>query len=120
VTGTDYSAQGGSATGCGVPFGPATAAVVNLVAVTPAGPGHLRITPYGRMLPLAAIINFVPRQNIANGPTVAVCDPATATCGYDITLEAGVSPVHLWRTGRGTSAGWTPVGWARRFWRTVR
>jgi len=35
VTGTNYSAQGGIATGCGVPFGPTTAAVVNFVAVNP-------------------------------------------------------------------------------------
>jgi len=47
VTGTDLSAQGGSATGCGIPSGPATAAVINFVAVTPAGPGDLRITPFG-------------------------------------------------------------------------
>jgi hypothetical protein len=54
VTGTDYSAQGGSPAGCGVPHGPATAAVINLAAVNATGLGHLRITPFGRAMPQAA------------------------------------------------------------------
>src|SRR5260221_9941756 len=58
VTGTDLSAQGGSATGCGIPTGAATAAVINFVAVSPAGPGDLRITPFGTPMPTASILNY--------------------------------------------------------------
>jgi len=98
VTGTNYSAQGGSATSCGVPFGPTTAAAINFVAVTPQGAGHLLLTPFGRTMPLASIINYAlpgTGLNVANGLTVATCDPSAATCSYDITIEAGVSGVHL-------------------------
>ncbi len=81
VTGTDLSAQGGSATGCGIPSGPATAAVINFVAVSPGGPGAM---------PTASILNYaaVPGLNIANGPAVTICDPAVATCTSDFTIQA--------------------------------
>src|SRR5258706_13239493 len=51
VTGTDLSAQGGSATGCGIPSGPATAAVINFVAVNPRGPRGPPIPPLGTPMP---------------------------------------------------------------------
>jgi hypothetical protein len=90
VTGTDLSAQGGSPTGCGIPSGAATAAVINFVAVNPAGPGDLRITPFGTPMPTASIINYsaVPGLNIANGPAVTICDPAVAACSSDFTIQA--------------------------------
>jgi hypothetical protein len=90
VTGTNLSSQGGSATGCGIPSGPATAAVINFVAVNPAGPGDLRITPFGTPMPTASILNYaaVPGLNIANGPAVALCDPAPAACSSDFTIQA--------------------------------
>jgi len=96
VTGNDLSAQGGSATGCGVPSG-ATAAVINFVAVNPAGAGDLRVAPYGSAMPLASTINYaaVPGLNIANGLVVALCDPASTTCPSDLTVQADVSATHL-------------------------
>jgi hypothetical protein len=74
------SAQGGSATGCGVPSGAATAAVINFVAVNPAGPGDLRITPFGTPMPTASILNYaaVPGLNIANGPAVGAATQVVA------------------------------------------
>jgi trimeric autotransporter adhesin len=95
VTGADLTSQGGSASGCGVPFGPSTAAVINLVAVNPAGPGNLRITPFGTAIPLASIINYAAGLTIANGPAVAMCDPSATTCGNDITIQANASATHL-------------------------
>ena len=95
VTGTDYSAQGGSATGCGVPYGPATAAVINFVAVTPTGQGSLWVTPYGTPMPVASTINYTTGVNIANGVTVAICNPSAATCTRDITIRAHNSATHV-------------------------
>ena len=97
VTGTDLSAQGGSATGCGIPSGPATAAVINFVAVNPAGPGDLRITPFGTPMPTASIVNYaaVPGLNIANGPAVAIFDPAAAACPSDFTIRADGSATQV-------------------------
>jgi hypothetical protein len=96
VTGTSFSSQGGNPSGCGVPFGPATAAVINLVAVSPNGGGDLRITPYGTAIPLASIINYgtVP-SSIANGPAVTICNPATTTCTYDVTIQADTNSTEL-------------------------
>ncbi len=90
VTG-DATAQGGA--NCAIPTGPATAAVLNFVAVNPAGAGDLRVTPFGTAMPLASIVNYaaVPGLNIANGLVVTLCDPATTTCTRDITLQADVS-----------------------------
>jgi len=95
VTGTNYSTQGGRATGCGVPFGPTTAAVVNFVAVNPGGAGNLRVTPFGSPMPLASIINFTAGVNLANGLVVATCNPSSATCTSDITIQADVSATQL-------------------------
>ena len=41
-------------------------------------------------MPTASILNYaaVPGLNIANGPTVAICDPAVATCTSDFTIQA--------------------------------
>src|SRR6266571_4463186 len=99
VTGTlNFPPQGGTSGGCGIPNGSATAAVINFVAVSPAGPGDLRITPFGTAIPLASIINYSngdPNLNIANGPVVTMCNPATATCTNDITVQADASAVQI-------------------------
>ena len=97
VAATDYSGQGGSATTCGIPRGPATAAVINFVAVNAAGAGDLRATPFGTPIPKAAIINYaaVTGLNIANGLAVTICDPAVTTCTSDLTIQADVSATQL-------------------------
>ena len=98
VAASNYSTQGGSATTCGIPFGPATAAVINFVAVSPAGPGDLRATPFGTPMPLAAVINYSngdPNLALANGPAVKICNPATTSCTSDITLQADNSAVQI-------------------------
>jgi hypothetical protein len=96
VTGTNLSSQGGSATGCNVPSG-AAAAVINFVAVNPAGPGDLRVTPFGTAIPLASIVNYaaVSGLNIANSPVVTICNPATTTCPFDITIQADANDTDL-------------------------
>jgi hypothetical protein len=95
VAGADYSDQGGSATGCGVPYGPTTAAVVNFVAVTPAGQGNLQVTSFGAPMRLASIVNYSPGVTIANGLVVAICDPSVLVCSSDITIKANVSATGL-------------------------
>jgi len=95
VTGTDYSAQGGSPTGCGIPYGPTTAAVINFAVVKPAGPGNVRVTPYGQPIPNAAILNFTTGVTLANGLAVATCNPASATCTSDITIRIDVNATDL-------------------------
>jgi hypothetical protein len=96
VSGTGgFPTQGGTSGGCGIPLGPATAVVINLVAVGPAGAGDLRITPFGTAIPLASIINYSSGLNLANGPAITICDPAATTCTFDITIQADVSSTDL-------------------------
>ena len=95
VTGTDYSAQGGKATGCGVPYGPTTAVMVNFVAAKPAGGGNVRVTPFGKPIPLAAILNFTTGVTLGNGLAVATCDPSSATCTSDITIQVDQNATDL-------------------------
>jgi len=97
VAAGNYSTQGGLAGSCGIPFGPATAAVINFVAVEPAAPGDLRVTPYAATMPLASFLNYaaVPGLNIANGLAVTMCNPATTTCTRDITIQADAAATHV-------------------------
>jgi len=48
-------------------------------------------------MPLASILNWAPVAglNLANGLVVTLCDPSTATCTSDITLQADSSSVQL-------------------------
>lgn len=80
---------------CGIPFGPATAVAMNLVAVAVFGSGDLRMTPYGTAMPLASVLNYNNGDNIANGIDAKICNPATTTCTFDITYQADYSPTHL-------------------------
>ena len=92
VTDPIPAAQGGGNGSCGVPFGgggAATAIVINVTATGFFGVGDVRITPFGTAMPLASVLNYNPDQGfaIANGIVVQICDPATAACGSDFTVQ---------------------------------
>jgi hypothetical protein len=95
---TGFATQGGSATDCGIPAS-ATAVEMNFVAVGPAGPGDLRAYPYNAVpvVPAASVINYsnVTNLNIANGIAQPVCNAATTTCTFALTVQADVSATHL-------------------------
>jgi hypothetical protein len=100
VTGTsNFAAQGGAASGCGIPIGAvdplAPAVVINFIAVGPAGPGDLRAWEFNQPVPTASVINYsnVPGLNIANG--VVVPTAGVATLDKDISVKADVSGTHL-------------------------
>ncbi len=102
VTGAaTMASQGGSTTGCGVPSG-ATAAIINFVAVSPAGAGDLQAWPYSPsgVAPNASIINYaaLPNLNIANAVSIKLCDPAAPPaggCTSDFTIQADASAVEI-------------------------
>jgi hypothetical protein len=95
-----FQLQGGQAGGCGVPLG-ATAAMLNLVATRSVGPGFLKATPWAAgppAMPNASVINYGLVSGlaaIANGLALPVCDPAVATCTYDLYVESGVNDTHF-------------------------
>jgi hypothetical protein len=103
VTGSGLDTQGGAAAGCNVPLGPATAAVINFVAVNPSGAGNLRAWAYSTPPvgpPGSSIINYttVPGAtlNLANGIVVEICDLAQTSCaGQDLRVQADVSATQL-------------------------
>ncbi len=101
VAGTSgFPTQGGTTGGCHVPVG-ATAAVLNIVAVTPGGPGNLRAYAYDEPLPApptAAVLNFGSVNGlpaIANGAIVPLCDPLSMTCTFDMIIFAAVSSLDV-------------------------
>jgi hypothetical protein len=100
VAGTNaFLAQGGNGGGCGVPDGTtepvAAAAVVNFIAVSPQGPGHIIAWQYGQTEPFASIINFanIAGLNIANGIVIPI--DGTTSQPFDLSVRAGVSATHL-------------------------
>jgi hypothetical protein len=98
VTGNNLSAQGGSATGCNVPAGEATAVVINFVAANPAGAGNLRAWAYASSQPPppnASVLNYQPATAIANAIVVPLCDPSSTTCNFDIRVQADASATGL-------------------------
>jgi hypothetical protein len=98
VTGSGLQGQGGNPLGCEVPAGVATSAVINFVAVNPAGTGNLRAWAYsepGVAPPNASIINFTTGVNIANGIVVPLCDSTATTCTFDIKVQADGNGAHL-------------------------
>lgn len=92
--------QGGNSGGCGIPYGPATSVIINLVAVAPTGPGNLRawaVASPQPVAPLAAVMNFSTDMPVlANGVAVPICNPAATSClAGDLRLQADVSSVHI-------------------------
>jgi hypothetical protein len=82
-----------------IPFGPATSVMMNIIAVSPAGNGDLRMWPFGTAVPLASVINYgFPGSgfNIANGLAVPICNfNLTGSCAFDITVQADGAAVTL-------------------------
>jgi hypothetical protein len=77
----NYSAQGGTSSGCGLPTD-AKSVFFNFVVVSPTASGFFQAWPVGTATPTASISNFanVSGLNIANGIAVPVCNPSTASC----------------------------------------
>lgn len=77
-TATNYSAQGGSSTNCGIPAN-ASAIYVNVVAVDTVQPvGYLVAWPSNTDRPNAATVNFVD-SDIGNSFILKLCRPGCAT-----------------------------------------
>ena len=95
AAGGGFAGQGGVAGSCGVPFGPATAVVINFVAVSSAGAGDLRVWPFGQPVPLASAINYIPGAAVANGFPQPICNPAVSGCGTDITVQSDSAPIQI-------------------------
>lgn len=65
ASGANFTAQGGSATNCGLPVNPA-GLLVSVSAIAPTGSGYFTLWPFGEGRPVASNISFFAGQNIQN------------------------------------------------------
>jgi hypothetical protein len=63
--GTDFIAQGGAASDCGIPEN-ASAVVMNVTAAAPQSVGFLTVFPFGSAQPLASSVNFIVGRDTSN------------------------------------------------------
>lgn len=86
--------QGGEAESCGVPL-EARAAMLNLVAVSPSGPGVLTAWAHPLPQPIASTLNYgstAAFPAIANGIAVPVCDTSSDPCLADFRVVVNSTP----------------------------
>lgn len=76
-SGGNFSAQGGSATDCGVVAAGQAAVVINLTAVTPNGAGFATVYPFGTTRPLASSVNYTAGAVVNNSIVVKLPTPLT-------------------------------------------
>jgi hypothetical protein len=71
VDGGSLAIQGGSATGCGIPFAVAAAVTMTIVAVEPSGPGYLTAWGLGPQ-PTSSVLNYAGKDVLANTAIIPV------------------------------------------------
>jgi hypothetical protein len=89
--------QGGAEDGCGVPS-QALAAMINIVAVSPSGPGHFKAWAHPLPAPTASTLNYGAVAGLgalANGIAVPICDTRTDPCLADFVLFNRLSVTHV-------------------------
>lgn len=83
----NYTAQGGSATDCGVLGANASAVVLHVTVVSPAANGFATIYPFGAARPLASNLNYNAGQTINSTVVVKIPNP-TASSDFTLFSEA--------------------------------
>jgi hypothetical protein len=72
VDGSNFSAQGGQSSSCGIPLGVAQAVVMNLTVTQPSSGGWFTAWAVGTSQPNASSLNYAANQTIANATIVPV------------------------------------------------
>lgn len=88
IDGSDFSAQGGSPTGCGVPYGVARAVMLTIQATQTTGTGYLKAWQYGAAQPISGVLNF-------NGSGITIANnaavPDVPGGGGDFNIWASIA-----------------------------
>jgi hypothetical protein len=103
---SDFAGQGGQAGGCGLPGFAAPgrprvqAALINFVAVAPAGAGHLTAWASDGVIPLASVLNYAKVTDEALGVSFNVANAIAVPVrqdvqGGDISINAAPSSTHV-------------------------
>ena len=77
-TQTDFTAQGGDATNCGIPLN-ASAVTVKIVAVNPIHHGYMTAFPTNEARPLASSLNYIAGVDTSNESHFRLCRPSCPT-----------------------------------------
>ncbi|MEQ1785736.1 MAG: hypothetical protein ABL966_01685 [Acidimicrobiales bacterium] len=102
IFGTNLSAQGGSASGCGVPTFADTVAF-NLISVEPGGTGYLRGSPQNLAIlsptaPTATLLSFASGPPRSNEVPLGMCQPGglfACSGGDEIRIWAFTASTHV-------------------------
>jgi hypothetical protein len=88
----NYTSQGGSAAGCGIPASLRPGGVaINLTSADQTGVGNLRVVQSGGGVPTASLLNYTPGVNLANAAVVS----SSPTSGLgDIFILSNNSDTH--------------------------
>lgn len=84
---SSFTAQGGFAGSCGIPFGVAHAVAMTITATGSVGSGYFTAWAVGQPQPLSSVLNFGPDEAIANTTIV----PITPGSGGEFTIYSAVS-----------------------------
>jgi hypothetical protein len=76
VDGSNFTAQGGSATGCGIPFGVASAVAMTITVTGSVSPGFIVAWSVTTAQPLSSVLNYNAAQTIANTTIIPVAPGA--------------------------------------------
>ena len=90
VDGTNFTAQGGSATGCGIPFGVASSVAMTITVTSPGGSGYLTAWGLG-VQPLSSVLNYIGGETIANSTIV----PVVPSAGADFSIYSSAGNPHV-------------------------
>jgi hypothetical protein len=76
----NYTAQGGSGSGCGLAAASLVGAVaINVTSVTPSGPGYATVFPYNNTQPMTSSINYSTGSIVNNTIVTAIPNPLNSS-----------------------------------------
>ncbi len=82
VDGTNFSAQGGKSSSCGIPFDVAAAVAMNITTTQPAAAGFFTAWEANRLQPNASVFNYGNNETVANTSII----PVTPGSGADFQI----------------------------------
>jgi len=92
--GGSFTAQGGSATNCGIPIKPTALAVNITIFQNGAGPAFLVAWPFNQPKPTSATLNWVtPGTQLANSAIVPLCTGAGCTSDFSVFFSQATNVV---------------------------
>jgi hypothetical protein len=80
--GTDFSSQGGKATGCGVPYGIPRAVAATITITNTVNEGYITAWQWGVTMPASSVANYVTGTTVANTTIL----PITPGSGVDFNV----------------------------------